>query len=166
MVGASPAPKVDEMKMLRSLDLNFYHDHDIHEDIVVVDANHGINDDKMSGPHGFVEILMVEREEGASVERSKEVDRLLRELLRLARLRSVQDRHLLPLLHQLVVDADDGEHHPSDRLEGDSLLPLVVCQPRVLLVLVRGRQIVPGWMCNMNSSVTCRVPQKEVLLEL
>ena len=159
MVGASPAPKVDEMKMFRSLDLNFYHDHDVHEDNVVVDDDYGDDGDEISGPHGFVEILMVEREEGATIERSKEVDRLLRELLRLARLRSVQDRHLLPLLHQLVVDADDGEHHPSDRLEGDPPLPLVVRQSRVLLVLVRWRQIVPGWIC----SAANRASQKDVL---
>ena len=123
----------EDVEVARS---DFDHDHDVNEDNVVVDDDYGVECDEMSEPHGFVEILMVQREEGATIERGKEVDRLLRELLRLARLRSVQDSHLLPLLHQLVVDADNGEHHPSDRLEGDPLLPLVVRQPRVLLVLV------------------------------
>ena len=120
----------------------------------------------MSGPHIFVEILIVEREEGATVERSKEVDRLLGELLRHPRLRAIQDRYLLPPLHQLVVDAHNGHHHPSDRLEGDPLIPLVVRQPRVLLVLVRRRQIVPGWICSLICSATNRISQKEVLAEL
>ena len=58
----------EDVEVARS---DFYHDHDIHEDNVVVDDDYGVECDEMSEPHGFVEILMVEREEGATVERSK-----------------------------------------------------------------------------------------------
>ena len=58
----------EDVEVARS---DFYHDHDVHEDNVVVDDDHGDDGDEISGPHVFVEILMVEREEGATVERSK-----------------------------------------------------------------------------------------------
>ena len=54
----------EDVQVARS---DFYHDHDVREDNVVVEDDHGNDgDNEMSGPHVFVEILMVEREEGAT----------------------------------------------------------------------------------------------------
>ena len=54
----------EDVEVARS---DFDHDHDVNEDNVVVDDDYGVECDEMSEPHGFVEILMVEREEGATV---------------------------------------------------------------------------------------------------
>ena len=87
---------------------------------------------------------MVEGQDCASEGGHEDVDRLVGEPLGLARLRSVEDRHLLSLLDQPVVDAADQEDRPADRLEGDPPIFLEVRQPWLLLVLVRGGEVVPG----------------------
>ena len=87
-------------------------------------------------PDVFVEVLVVEGKEGAAVDGHEQVERLVCKTLRLARLRPVQDRHLLPLLDQPVEDALAQEHGPADGLEGDPLLPLEVSHPWLLLVLI------------------------------
>ena len=87
-------------------------------------------------PDVLVQVLMVEGNKGAAVDGHEEIERLVCITLRLARLRPVQDRHLLPLLDQPVEDALAEQHGPTDSLEGDPLLPLEVSHPWLLLVLV------------------------------
>ena len=79
---------------------------------------------------------MVEGEEGATVDGHEEVESLVCKTLRLACFRPVQDCNLLPLLDQPVKYAREKQHGPTDRLEGDPLLPLEVSHPWILLVLV------------------------------
>ena len=90
----------------------------------------------VAGTDVLVEVLMVEGNEGAAVDGHEEIEGLVCKTLRLARLRPVQDRHLLPLLDQPVEDAPAEQHGPADGLEGDPLLPLEVTHPWLLLVLV------------------------------